>query len=121
LSAMDDEKLRDVKEDAKRIGQVGEISIVFHRCSEPTPVRSPGSQSEAGTTGTAAVHEKALKGQAKTHTTSLGPGLLVRKSHVSAVHLDGEDYPQAIFKFKYRSRDALKSLLIIERTPSPEP
>lgn len=50
--------------------------------------------------------------------------------------LDGKDYPIAIYKFKYRSRgttktfnmggianidtEALKQLLIIERTPEPD-
>lgn len=29
--------------------------------------------------------------------------------------------PIAIFRFKYRSKEALKDLLILERTPEPEP
>lgn len=33
---------------------------------------------------------------------------------------DGEDFPQAIFKFHYRSTEALKQLYIIPRTPDPE-
>ncbi|KAK0123066.1 hypothetical protein ONS96_010074 [Cadophora gregata f. sp. sojae] len=136
-TSVDDEKLRDVKEDAKRMDQVGEIFVVFHRCADPVSSRSGNSRHNGGSMPTANVHEKALKGQAKTHTTSLGAGSLVEKKHVHSVKLDGEDYPQAIFRFKYRSRgktgmlellsiteppiDALKSLLIIERTPSPEP
>lgn len=73
----------------------------------------------------------------------LGPATEVEKKgykYVSCKKLDGDDYPIAIFRFKYRSRgsivtpspeiiltpsviflDALKSLLIIERSPSPEP
>lgn len=38
-----------------------------------------------------------------------------------ARYIDGKDYPLAVFKFKYRSKDALKALLVIERTPEPEP
>ncbi|PQE28000.1 hypothetical protein CJF32_00005766 [Rutstroemia sp. NJR-2017a WRK4] len=34
--------------------------------------------------------------------------------------LDGERFPLAIFRFKYRSKDSLKQLLIMERTPEPE-
>jgi hypothetical protein len=60
------------------------------------------------------------------------------KNYVRCTRLDGDDYPLAIFKFRYRSRgrrscislnlvlvdiptEALKSLLILERTPSPGP
>lgn len=63
---------------------------------------------------------------------------LVKKNYITCKKIDGVDYPHAIFKFKYRSRgpqspissavscpnlplEALKSLLIVERTPSPEP
>ena len=64
----------------------------------------------------------------------------MKKRYLDCKTLDGLDYPIAIFRFKYRSRgtrptlspqriltpcvilsDALKSLLIIERSPSPEP
>ncbi|KAK0118014.1 hypothetical protein ONS95_012325 [Cadophora gregata] len=34
--------------------------------------------------------------------------------------IDGEEYPIGLFKFKYRSKKALKELGVIPRTPSPE-
>ena len=67
--AADDDKLRDIKEDSKRMDKVGQISVVFHRSSEPTATRPPSSRRDF-TAAIANVHEKALKGQAKTHTTS---------------------------------------------------
>lgn len=43
------------------------------------------------------------------------------RTYCHADFLDGTDLPHSVFQFKYRSREALKSLLIIERTPSPSP
>lgn len=39
---------------------------------------------------------------------------------VRTTNIDGDDFPVGIFRFKYRSRDTLKQLMIIERSPSPE-
>ena len=44
--------------------EVGEISVVFHRSSEPTATRKPSSRRDF-TAAIGNVHEKALKGQAK--------------------------------------------------------
>lgn len=35
--------------------------------------------------------------------------------------IDGPTHPIAVFVFKYRSKEDLKSELIIPRTPSPQP
>ena len=61
---MGDDKLRDIKEDSTRMDEVGEISVVFHRSSEPTATRKPSSRRDF-TAAIGNVHEKALKGQAK--------------------------------------------------------
>jgi hypothetical protein len=36
-------------------------------------------------------------------------------------NLDGEENPLAVFSFKYHDRKSLQSLLILPRTPSPDP
>ncbi|KAF8860116.1 hypothetical protein BDZ45DRAFT_801128 [Acephala macrosclerotiorum] len=70
----------------------------------------------------AEVHEKALKGEAKSHTTSVsGATEPLKKEYDALEPLDGRENPKATFKFKCQSQHALKSLLILPRTPSPEP
>ncbi|KAH9207285.1 hypothetical protein DL95DRAFT_396184 [Leptodontidium sp. 2 PMI_412] len=117
-TSTDDAKLKDIKEDSEHMNEVGEIAFRIWRSSEARP-REAHNYTELA--GAKAVHEKALKGQAKSHTTTLGEASrVVSRTVVSCEKLDGVDYPIAIFKFMYRSKDSLKSLLIIKRTPSPD-
>ncbi|KAG9230755.1 hypothetical protein BJ875DRAFT_143765 [Amylocarpus encephaloides] len=67
-------------------------------------------------------HEKAMKGQANSHSTRLTPPEDAQKRVCANLHeLDGRDQHPAAFKFKYRSNEALKQLRIIKSTPSPSP
>ncbi|KAI1089678.1 hypothetical protein F5B19DRAFT_495178 [Rostrohypoxylon terebratum] len=62
--------------------------------------------------------EKTLKGKAISHGTSFStPETIVAPRFVDAERIG--DRPIAIFRFHYRSRDALKREMIIPRTPSP--
>ncbi|KAH7558386.1 hypothetical protein BM1_05658 [Bipolaris maydis] len=76
-------------------------------------------------TGVGPIPEKALKGQALTHCAELGREVK-EPYHMSPTRTD-YDYvnlqrlPFAAFNFKYRSRAALQSLLVIPRSPSPLP
>ncbi|KAH7319175.1 hypothetical protein BKA65DRAFT_409663 [Rhexocercosporidium sp. MPI-PUGE-AT-0058] len=117
-TSTDDAKFKDIKEDSKQMSEVGEISIRIWRSSEAIPSqRHDYSELSAAKS----VHEKALKGQAKSHSTTVGAtSRLVSANVATCQRLDGIHYPIAIFKFLYRSKESLKSLLIIERTPSPE-
>ncbi|KAG4430283.1 hypothetical protein IFR05_014230 [Cadophora sp. M221] len=118
-TSTDDAKLKDIKEDSKHMNDVGEIVFRIWRSTEARP-REAHNYTELVAVN--AVHEKALKGQAKSHTTTLGEASRIVSRHVvSCEKLDGFDYPIAIFRFLYRSKDSLKSLLIIKRTPSPDP
>ncbi|KAH8800992.1 hypothetical protein F5882DRAFT_457358 [Hyaloscypha sp. PMI_1271] len=113
-------KLSTVKDDAIRINGVGEISVWVFRKSKGFRTGMINNLSfESNLEGE--IHEKALKGQSKSHRTSLGTAQPAQplKTWITEF-LDGEDYPVGIFRFKYRSREALKSLLIIERSPEPE-
>ncbi|QSZ37469.1 hypothetical protein DSL72_008567 [Monilinia vaccinii-corymbosi] len=107
--------LNQNKVDAEKVGM---IEVRVWRVSELTPMEPRTSRRS---TAPNKFHEKALKGQAKTHHVSYSAATPTTASNiVSATMLDGIDYPIAIYKFKYRSKEALKQLLIIERTPEPE-
>ncbi|KAE8451165.1 hypothetical protein EG329_004837 [Mollisiaceae sp. DMI_Dod_QoI] len=68
------------------------------------------------------VPEKAIKGEAKSDCTALGAAKKVFKGATwDAEKKAGPDYPLIIFRFMYRSREALQQLLIIPRTPSSSP
>ncbi|KAF7871589.1 hypothetical protein EAF04_003696 [Stromatinia cepivora] len=65
-----------------------------------------------------------LKGQAKSHRTIFGEPE-IRKKFRRSVDLaycgSSKGYPIAIFKFQHGSKEDLKSLGVIERSPEPEP
>jgi hypothetical protein len=69
LAATDDSKLAQVKKDAERMKAVGEIVIQLFRTSTPVK-KSFGANAELENNVTSPVHEKALKGDAKSHSTS---------------------------------------------------
>ncbi|KAF8857647.1 hypothetical protein BDZ45DRAFT_744153 [Acephala macrosclerotiorum] len=119
---MDDDKLKEVKQDSERIEKVGEITVKFYRADASPEVQkdSKVARDPSSELSQSSVHEKALKGQAKSHQVSFGPAdELISRLIVKADKID--NFPIATFRFKYRSKEALKSLLIVERTPSPEP
>ncbi|KAI9047563.1 hypothetical protein LZ554_008279 [Drepanopeziza brunnea f. sp. 'monogermtubi'] len=119
-TTLDEDKLKDVAEDSRFMKEAGEIKILVHRGGEASTGTSQASAIRAH--APAKVHEKSLKGQAKSHTTSLGPAKEpVPMEYSASEKIDGREYPRAIYQFKYRSIAALKSLLIVPRTPSPEP
>jgi hypothetical protein len=67
---MDDEKIHDVTQDAARINEVGEISVWVYRKSDVQRTGTMESRNAFGMKYEDAVHEKALKGQAKSHGTA---------------------------------------------------
>ncbi|ATZ50290.1 hypothetical protein BCIN_05g06580 [Botrytis cinerea B05.10] len=114
----DEARLSSLSKDKVKAEKVGTIEIKIWRGSESTPSR-PSEYEYRAIPGK--FHEKALKGQAKSHSVSYSPETIIpAQNYVQLTKLDGEDYPIAIYKFKYRSKESLKQLLIIERTPEPE-
>ena len=99
--------------------QVGEVLVFVHRTlregveatvntNEPIVVKE--------------VSEKSLKGQAISHTVSYGPARIAMKPQGSGVHyVDSFYVPVGVFRFKYRSKQALQAMLVIPRSPTPEP
>ncbi|KAF7910814.1 uncharacterized protein EAF01_002323 [Botrytis porri] len=63
------------------------------------------------------VPEKALKGEAKSHGTALDEGRKTIRGDVWREANKHGELPIVIFRFLYRSEEALKSLHIIEYTP----
>ncbi|KAA8575013.1 hypothetical protein MFRU_002g03550 [Monilinia fructicola] len=121
ITSVDDSKLASMKEDTERLSAAGEIIVKVYRRSAKRPSRGSSlSHRKINVDTLIDVHEKALKGRAISHSTGLGaPQPAKAHDRHRFGYLDGKDYPIAIFRFKYRSKKSLQSLLIIERTPEP--
>ncbi len=70
MLATDDEQLDSLRSDTKVMGQVGEIVVKVLRCTEPKAVGWKIVQENLLEDHPTSVHEKALKGQAKSHSIS---------------------------------------------------
>ncbi|KAF7960662.1 hypothetical protein EAE96_000336 [Botrytis aclada] len=116
----DEARLSSLSKDKAEAEKVGTIEVKIWRASASKPSTYMNYEPQASSSSSK-FHEKALKGQAKSHSVSFSPGTTTSaQNFVNVTKLDGEDYPIAIFEFKYRSNESLKQLLIIERTPEPE-
>jgi len=67
--ATDDSKLARIKQDTKRIGQIGEIKLTVYRASLDTLCQDQHTRDNAHISDLSHIHERALKGQAKSHST----------------------------------------------------
>ncbi|TGO36563.1 hypothetical protein BHYA_0121g00240 [Botrytis hyacinthi] len=126
ITSTDDSKLASIRVDAARMSVVGEIVVTVHRRGKRSlaekQLRILDAFKKLAANSSASVHEKALKGQAMSHSTTLGTPQTTRASTMWKMsYSDGEYYPIAVYRFKYRSQESLKSLLILERTPEPSP
>ncbi|PMD38440.1 hypothetical protein L207DRAFT_585338 [Hyaloscypha variabilis F] len=119
-TSTDDENLDALETDKSLMNKVGEIVVKLHRrhkshfigpkVEHDAPLDAPPS----------VVHEKALKGQAKSHGIALGQARASRFSRkFEANFMDGEGKPIAVFRFKYRDQKAFRSLLAIRRPAEP--
>ncbi|KAI8934333.1 hypothetical protein NX059_009069 [Plenodomus lindquistii] len=107
------------KESTQRLKNVGTISLKYYwgvagKDDEPINRRTP-SQWERKV-----IPEKALKGSTLSHQASVGPREQTKPRLYCSFQRHSRE-PFATFTFRYRSRAALKSLLIIPRSPSPVP
>ncbi|TEY58714.1 hypothetical protein BOTCAL_0202g00170 [Botryotinia calthae] len=126
ITSTNDSKLASIKEDATRLSVVGEIVIKVHRRGPRVVSQNQSSKLNASkkfaADSSASVHEKALKGQAISHNTTLGAPQAAKATVLYKMsYRDGKEHPIAIYRFKYRSKESLKSLLILERAPEPSP
>jgi hypothetical protein len=67
LIAMDDTKLASIKSDSKLVKNFGEICLRVYRRSEAIRSKNQNPKVETGSKLIPEIHEKALKGQAKSH------------------------------------------------------
>ncbi|KFY49060.1 hypothetical protein V495_00779 [Pseudogymnoascus sp. VKM F-4514 (FW-929)] len=107
-----------IEKDTTASAKLGEICVEIFRVkilgrTKPKDKVPKGAASE--------IAEKAVKGRALSHGTTFGPGKVLSTSIRKKEYLDGNDTPLARFVFRYRSKDALRKLLIIPRSPSPDP
>ncbi|KAG9190579.1 hypothetical protein G6011_08667 [Alternaria panax] len=118
----DDSDIRNVGDqlmrDMKEMGEI-KVKVFFVKNVRDS---STNALSETRTLDVSNIPEKALKGRALSHQATLcAPEASPQSSILSFDHLDTNCQPFITFKFKYRSRAALQSLLIIPREPSPAP
>ncbi|KAI1373400.1 hypothetical protein F4677DRAFT_429524 [Hypoxylon crocopeplum] len=121
ISTVDDSKKDRVKSDLKIAKDLGFIEAKVFRCiylgltdSRPSSVRDTKKFELA---------EKSLKGRAMSHGTSfsLSTSTKTPNRYCNVEELAEDNGPIAIFRFHYRSRDALRREMVIPRTPSPSP
>ncbi|KUJ09410.1 uncharacterized protein LY89DRAFT_724406 [Mollisia scopiformis] len=107
--------------DQRLLANAGRIDVEFWRLGEGV-VRDWYARSEVLEVGMGAraVHEKALKGEPVYHCVDFVEEKVVERPVVRRRVGKLDQAPIACFTFKYRSEQALKELMIIERTPEPE-
>ncbi|KAJ9165032.1 hypothetical protein NKR19_g821 [Coniochaeta hoffmannii] len=111
-----------VETDSGRASTLGVIRVEVARSIRKG---SKNAQDQSVEDTNLTVAEEALKGQAISHGTALSPATVVRgptrsKSYRRTVSKRVTKHLDAVFIFKYRSKDALRSEMVIPRTPSPD-
>ncbi|KAK6199637.1 Peptidyl-prolyl cis-trans isomerase cyp10 [Pestalotiopsis sp. IQ-011] len=118
IKTVDDAKKERVKNDTKDTKDLGLIEVEVRRGISHGSVSDEPQQLDNREKFEFA--EKSLKGKAISHGVTLRSTMSSSKpSFVDFEDLD--DLPLAVFRFMYRSRDALKREMIIPRTPTPPP
>ncbi|KAI0122596.1 hypothetical protein F4814DRAFT_214546 [Daldinia grandis] len=121
IDVVDDAKKDRIKDDIKIAKHLGLIEVRVHPCIYLGHTTTPAHRKPI-TSGKLEVAEKSLKGKAISHGTSFSS-----KERISAPngciiwYADKDRKPIAVFRFHYRSRDALKREMVIPRSPSPSP
>ncbi|RDL33263.1 uncharacterized protein BP5553_08702 [Venustampulla echinocandica] len=120
IRKVDDADSTRVKSDAKLAANLGEIIVYVHHATEKNS-RDKESGGPGEFQAVDEISEKALKGKSISHSISFGAAKVIQQTPSrELVYPDGRHSPLGIFRFKYRSREALQQELIIARSPSPE-
>ncbi|KAK5130485.1 hypothetical protein LTR08_002007 [Meristemomyces frigidus] len=107
-----------LKDEAARVKDLGIIRIkaTHNLLGKRVPMSTP-----KGGSGVGFVSEKAIKGQTISHGVGFSDPIIARSTTYESAAVSGQPNPFAVYEFRYRSLEALKSLLIIPRTPTPPP
>ncbi|KAB5585799.1 hypothetical protein GE09DRAFT_1210387 [Coniochaeta sp. 2T2.1] len=106
-----------VKKDLKRAPFLGTIRVqVWHGVYKGPSATVPTVRDTAALS----IAEKALKGTAVSHGTMFGDAVPTDPVVFANVSYPTNS-PVAIFQFRYRSKEALYSEMIVPRSPTPEP
>ncbi|OBT76398.1 hypothetical protein VF21_03624 [Pseudogymnoascus sp. 05NY08] len=110
-----------IDQDVKDAAALGQITVEVLR-AKSGPITNSGYRAKLPEQALSEISEKAIKGRALSHGTAFGAAKIApRASSSRCVYLDGRDNPLACFIFRYRSKEALRQLLVIPRSPSPDP
>ncbi|KAI0973017.1 hypothetical protein F4678DRAFT_35141 [Xylaria arbuscula] len=122
VKTIDDARKERVQSDLKIAKDIGTIEIRFKRALDSglRPTSYGGAVNLQA--GAFELAEKSLKGKAVSHGASYGVCEAIPTPNWISIHELAEDNgPILVFKFIYRSREALKRELIIPRSPSRSP
>ncbi|KAF2963207.1 hypothetical protein GQX73_g10371 [Xylaria multiplex] len=120
VKTIDDAQKDRVENDLKVAKSLGTIEVKFTRAIEYGP--STSNRIHNTREGAFELAEKSLKGKAVSHGTSYGVcETIAMPTWVDAREIVDDDGPILVYKFIYRSKDALKRELIIPRSPSRSP
>ncbi|KAB5585800.1 hypothetical protein GE09DRAFT_38713 [Coniochaeta sp. 2T2.1] len=120
VNALDDANAQKVKDDLKRAKHIGLIRVRVFRAISLHRTTDKGAIIALGEKRDLSIAEKAMKGRAVSHGTTLSAATKANVGEVLDVYwIDPISTPFAIFDFHYRSKDALRSEMIIPRTASP--
>ncbi|KAK6396689.1 hypothetical protein LTR65_008587 [Meristemomyces frigidus] len=109
-----------LNDEANLVKELGIIRVMANH--EHVNGRSINASKNLDVSAVGFVSEKAIKGQSVSHGVGFSEAVYHKRStYKSTTVVPGQPGPFAVYKFHYRSLEALKSLLIIPRTPSPPP
>ncbi|KAI0014774.1 hypothetical protein F4780DRAFT_169649 [Xylariomycetidae sp. FL0641] len=122
VDTVDEAQRERVERDSKIAKDLGVIEVRIYRAIEHGPSRhSNHGRSQVQPSGFE-LSEKSLKGKAISHGTSYGmPQYVPPPSYIDVRDMPEDNGPIGIYRFLYRSREALKRELIIPRSPTRSP
>ncbi|KAJ2986948.1 hypothetical protein NUW58_g4784 [Xylaria curta] len=120
ISTTDDDSKERVARDLALAKHLGEIRVSVKRCTISGRCDSNARRGQRHHTRKFELAEKSMKGEVISHGTAFSPPeKLQSQDRVLTKMLPEDNGPIAVFRFLYRSRDALQKSLIIPRDASP--
>ncbi|KAI1811726.1 hypothetical protein GGS20DRAFT_561775 [Poronia punctata] len=122
VKTLDDATKERIEKDRRTAEGLGTIEVRFTRTIETGLAATSNREGKGVNQKEFELAEKSLKGRAVSHGTTYDACEAIRPpTYVSTNNIEEDQGPIAIFRFLYRSREALKRELIIPRSPSLSP